>query len=83
MPYLLAGVRLAACRTLIGAVVAEFYAAIPGLGFYILYNTRTFHHNEAFVAVAVLAGAGVIFEFALAKATLRLLPWYRRDEKPE
>ncbi len=83
VPYLLAGVRLAACRTLIGAVVAEFYAAIPGLGFYILYNTRTFHHNEAFVAVAVLAGAGVIFEFALANATRRLLPWYRRDEKTE
>ena len=80
MPYLLAGMRLAAGRALIGAVVAEFYAAIPGLGFYILFNTRTFKHNEAFVAVAILAVVGVLFELALSNGTRRLLPWYRRDE---
>jgi ABC-type nitrate/sulfonate/bicarbonate transport system permease component len=80
VPYLLAGLKLAAGRALIGAVIAEFYAAIPGLGFYILYNTRTFKHSEAFVAVAMLALVGVLFEFVLSKGTLRLLPWYRRDE---
>jgi len=80
MPYLIAGLKLAAGRSLIGAVIAEFYAALPGLGFYILFNTRTFHHNEAFVAVALLAATGVFFEFALGKATRRVLPWYRRDE---
>jgi ABC-type nitrate/sulfonate/bicarbonate transport system permease component len=81
VPYLLAGLRLAAGRALIGAIVAEFFAALPGLGYFILFHTRTFRHNEAFVAVAVLALAGVLFEFALARATARLLPWYRRDEK--
>lgn len=80
VPYLLAGLRLAAGRALIGAVVAEFFAALPGIGFYILFNTRAFRHNEAFVAVAMLAVTGVLFEFVLAKATVRLLPWYRRDE---
>ncbi|HEY4774406.1 MAG TPA: ABC transporter permease [Xanthobacteraceae bacterium] len=83
VPYLLAGIRLAAGRALIGAVVAEFFAALPGIGFYILFNTRTFRHNEAFVAVAMLAVTGVLFEFALAGATRRLLPWYRRDEPTE
>jgi NitT/TauT family transport system permease protein len=71
---------LAAGRALIGAVVAEFFAALPGIGFYILFNTRSFRHNEAMVAVAMLAVTGVLFEFVLAKATARLLPWYRRDE---
>ncbi len=80
VPYLLAGLKLAAGRGLIGAVVAEFYASIPGLGFYILYNTRTFKHNEAFVAVMLLALLGVAFEVLLSKGTRRLLPWYRRDE---
>jgi ABC-type nitrate/sulfonate/bicarbonate transport system permease component len=80
VPYLLAGLKLAAGRALIGAVIAEFYAAIPGLGFYILYNTRTFKHSEAFVAVAMLAIVGVLFEFVLTRGTRRLLPWYRRDE---
>ena len=80
VPYLLAGMKLAAGRALIGAVIAEFYAAIPGLGFYILFNTRTFKHSEAFVAVAILAVVGVLFELALSNGTRRLLPWYRRDE---
>jgi ABC-type nitrate/sulfonate/bicarbonate transport system permease component len=80
VPYLLAGLKLAAGRALIGAVIAEFYAAIPGLGYYILFNTRTFKHSEAFVAVALLAVVGVLFELLLSKGTRRLLPWYRRDE---
>jgi ABC-type nitrate/sulfonate/bicarbonate transport system permease component len=79
VPYLLAGLRLAAGRALIGAIVAEFFAALPGLGYFILFHTRTFRHNEAFVAVAVLATAGVLFEFALAWATTKFLPWYRRE----
>lgn len=81
VPYLLAGLRLAAGRALIGAVVAEFFTAIPGLGYYIVFQARTFHHNEAFVAVMVLAAAGVLFEIALRQATTRFLPWYRRGER--
>jgi NitT/TauT family transport system permease protein len=80
VPYLLAGLKLAAGRALIAAVIAEFYAAIPGLGFYILFNTRTFKHSEAFVAVAMLAMVGVLFELLLTRGTKKLLPWYRRDE---
>jgi ABC-type nitrate/sulfonate/bicarbonate transport system permease component len=79
-PYLLAGLRLAAGRAVIGAIVAEFFAALPGLGYFILFNTRSFRHNEAFVAVAVLALACVLFEVGVSKATSRFLPWYRRDE---
>lgn len=81
VPYLLAGLRLAAGRALIGAVIAEFFAALPGLGYLILFQTRTFKHNEAFVAVLLLAVTGVLFEFALRQATARFLPWYRRGER--
>jgi ABC-type nitrate/sulfonate/bicarbonate transport system permease component len=78
LPYLLAGVRLAAGRALIGAVVAEFFVSIPGLGFYILYNSRTFKHNEAFVAVLVLIAAGVSVEAFMNALIRRYLPWSRR-----
>jgi ABC-type nitrate/sulfonate/bicarbonate transport system permease component len=78
VPYILAGLRLASGRALIGAVVAEFFVSIPGLGFFILFEARRFHHNEAFVGVALLALAGVLFEIALRKATAKWLPWYRR-----
>jgi len=81
MPYLLAGFRLAAGRALIGAVVAEFFISVGGLGYYILYNSRSYHHNEAFVGVLLLAAFGVGFELLVAWATRQFMPWYRRDEK--
>lgn len=78
LPYLFAGVRLAAGRALVGAVVAEFFISIPGLGYYILFNSRTFKHNEAFVAVIVLVAAGVGFEVLVRRLAQRYLPWARR-----
>jgi ABC-type nitrate/sulfonate/bicarbonate transport system permease component len=79
LPYLLAGVRLAAGRALVAAVVAEFFISIPGLGYYLLYNSRTFKHNEAFVAVIMLVAVGVGFEALINWLTKRYLPWSRRD----
>lgn len=78
LPYLLAGLRLAAGRALVGAVVAEFFVSIPGLGYLILYDSRSFKHNEAFVAVIVLVAAGVGFEASMKWLTRRYLPWSRR-----
>jgi NitT/TauT family transport system permease protein len=83
VPYLLAGVRLAAGRALIGAVVAEFFLSVGGLGYFILYNSRTYHHDVAFVGVLLLAGFGVGFELLVNWCTRRFLPWYRRDEKAD
>jgi len=83
LPYLLAGARLGAARALIGAVLAEFFISVPGLGTYILFNSRSFRHNQAIVAVLVLAGCGVGFDALVNWATRRYLPWYRRDEKPQ
>ena len=80
-PYILAGVRLAAGRALIGAVVAEFFLSIGGVGYYILYNSRSYHHNEAFVGVLLLAGFGVGFELLVNWSIRRFMPWYRRGDK--
>jgi ABC-type nitrate/sulfonate/bicarbonate transport system permease component len=82
-PYFLAGLRLAAGRALIGAVVAEFFTAIGGLGYYILYQSRTYHHDEAFVGVLLLAAFGVAFEVMVNGSTRRFLPWYRREDRGE
>src|SRR5487761_2344881 len=79
LPYLIAGVRLGAGRALVGAVVAEFFVSIPGLGYYILYHSRTFRHNEAFVGVIVLVAAGVAFDALTRWLTRRYLPWHRRQ----
>jgi NitT/TauT family transport system permease protein len=80
LPYLLAGFRLAAGRALIGAVVAEFFISVGGIGHYILYNSRAYRHDDAFVGVLLLAAFGVGFEVLVGWITRRYMPWYRRDE---
>src|SRR5262249_7654384 len=71
-PYLLAGFRLAAGRALIGAVVAEFFTGIGGLGYFILYQSRIYPHNEAFVGVLLLAAFGIGIDGVVQKRPLRI-----------
>ena len=79
LPYLLAGLRLAAGRALVAAVVAEYLLGnIGGLGYYIVFNSRSFHQNDATVGVLMLALIGVLLNLSLDAATRRFLPWYRR-----
>ena len=81
LPYLIAGIRLAVGRALVGAVVAEFIISVDGLGFYILFQSRTFHHNEALVAVLLLAGFAVVVDAAIDWIVRSRLRWYRAGEK--
>ncbi len=81
IPYLLAGFRLAAGRAIVAAVVAEYLISIPGLGFYILVNARTFRHNEAFVAVIALALVGILTLLLARWAAGALAPWYDADRE--
>ena len=46
LPYLLGGIDLAIGRALVGAVVAEFIASLNGLGYYILFNVRSFQEDR-------------------------------------
>lgn len=77
LPYLLAGFRLAMGRVLVGAVVVEYMISIDGLGRYIQRNARSFDHNEAFVAVIVLAVIGVASVVGVRRLTRRYCPWYK------
>ena len=80
LPYLLAGFRLAVGRVLVGATVAEYVVSLKGLGYYIVYDGRTFHQPQMMVAVLFLALLGVLINGAADFATRRFLPWYRRSE---
>jgi ABC-type nitrate/sulfonate/bicarbonate transport system permease component len=79
LPYLLAGLRLAAGRALVAAVVAEYLLGIKGLGFFIKYDASSFHENQAMVAVLMLAVIGIAINSGIDYATKRFLPWYRRE----
>lgn len=80
VPYMIAGVRLAAGRALVGAVLAEIFASIDGLGMFILSNARGLQQNEAVVGVLMLAAFGIAFDALTNRVLRRWFPWYRRDE---
>lgn len=67
MPYVVAGLRLAVARALVGVVVAELFGARAGLGFLILTSAQNFDTPALFVGVIIFAVAGV--------ASVGLLNW--------
>jgi ABC-type nitrate/sulfonate/bicarbonate transport system permease component len=83
LPYIIAGARLAAGRALIGTVLAEIYASVPGMGMYILANARGLKQNEAVVGVLLMCALGLLFEGLMNWILRRWFPWYRRDERQD
>lgn len=77
LPYVLGGIDLAIGRALVGAVVAEFIASLNGLGYYILFNVRSFRENDAMVALAVLIMFALAVRGLVGLFVRRGLPWYR------
>jgi ABC-type nitrate/sulfonate/bicarbonate transport system permease component len=78
IPYLIAGLQLAIARALVTAVAVEFLAGVPGLGYSILQQTRSFQQNQAFVGVILLTAFVVGTRAVLTLARRRFLPWYGR-----
>jgi ABC-type nitrate/sulfonate/bicarbonate transport system permease component len=58
-------------------VVAEFIAGLNGIGYYILFNVRSFHQDAAVVAVGVLIAFALVLRGLVNLAVRRGLPWYR------
>ncbi|MBT4719804.1 MAG: ABC transporter permease subunit [Rhodospirillaceae bacterium] len=83
LPYLIAGIRLAAGRALVGAVIAEFFVSLEGVGMYVLAHARSFKHNEAVVGVLALVAFGLLFELTINWVMRRYFPWYRREGRGE
>lgn len=78
IPYLIAGLQLAVARAIVTAVAVEFLAGVPGLGYSILQQTRSFQQNEAFVGVIALTLFVVGTRGLLTLSRQRFLPWYGR-----
>ena len=79
LPYLVAGIRLAAGRARVGAVIAEFFVSLEGVGMYVLAHARSYKHNEAVVGVLALVAFGLLFEVTINWMMRRYFPWYRRE----
>ncbi len=75
VPYIIAGVRLAIGRGLIGMIIAEFYTTISGLGFMITKYANNFEMDKTFVPVIVLMFLGVSLTSLLKWFGHRIAPW--------
>jgi len=74
-PFILAGVRLAIGRGLVGMVVAEFYTSINGLGYMIVQYANTFKTDRLFVPIVILMIMGVTLTSLLRRLERRVAPW--------
>ena len=75
VPYIIAGIRLAIGRGLIGMIIAEFYTTISGLGFMITRYANVFEMDKTFVPVIVLMVLGVSLTSVLKWVGRRVAPW--------
>ena len=75
LPFIMAGVRLAIGRALIGIITAEMFAAVTGLGSLLIRYSSALATDKFFVPVIFLSLLGVILNGAVEKLQKRLAPW--------
>ena len=79
VPFIMAGLRLAVGRALIGVVVADFLTSISGLGYMIVKYQNSFQTAKLFVPIIVLMFLGIVLMEAVKQLQLRLAPWTNQD----
>ncbi len=75
VPFIMAGLRLAIGRALIGMVVAEFFTALSGLGAIIVTSANFFRTDKLFVPILVLAILGVGLTELIGWLERKVAPW--------
>ena len=75
-PAIIAGLRLAVGRAVIGVVVAEWFGAEAGLGYMVYFYAQRFLPGPVFVGIVVLVVFGILSFMALEKVQWWLSPWY-------
>lgn len=74
LPYIMAGIRLAVGRAVVGMVIAEFFTTISGLGAIIINSANNFDTATMFVPIIVL--------MVLAVGLNSVIGWFERVIAP-
>jgi NitT/TauT family transport system permease protein len=77
IPFVVAGIRLAVGRGIVGVVVGELFGAQAGLGYLIFVSGQTFDVASLFVGVLLLAFAGVGLTALVHWVEGRVAKWHR------
>lgn len=79
LPYIFAGLNMAATFSVVGAVVGEFVGAQAGLGVLILQNEAQADTAGSFAVMVVLSVIGIALTAALRRVQQRVLHWMPAD----
>lgn len=81
LPFMVAGVRLAIGRGLVGMVIADLYTAVSGIGYLIVRYAQNIQIDRLFVPIVVLSLMGVTLVQGLRWLEARVAPWQHvRDD---
>lgn len=75
LPFIIAGIRLAVGRGLIGMVLADLYTAISGIGYLIVRSASTYQVDRMFVPIVTLGLLGVFMTTLVSFLERRAVPW--------
>lgn len=75
LPFIIAGLRLAVGRALIGVVVGELVASTAGIGHMMSIAGATFQTDKVFVGIILLAVTGVSLTELLKRIERRVARW--------
>jgi ABC-type nitrate/sulfonate/bicarbonate transport system permease component len=81
LPFIIAGLRLAVGRGLIGMVLADLYTAISGIGYLIVRSASTYRVDRMFVPIVTLGLLGVVMTALVSYLERRLVPWVAAANK--
>jgi ABC-type nitrate/sulfonate/bicarbonate transport system permease component len=74
-PFILTALRLGTTRALVGVVVAEFFAANRGLGFFINFSGTTLRTDRVMLGVIILGLLGVVMGEGVRRIEKRFERW--------
>ena len=75
LPYIMAGIRLAVGRAVVGMVIAEFLTTINGLGDIIITSANNFETDKMFVPIIVLMVLAVGLNALIGWLERVIAPW--------
>jgi NitT/TauT family transport system permease protein len=76
LPQMFAGLKIAICLSVVGAIVGEFVGSDSGLGYLLLTSTGSLDGSLIWSALFILIAIGIILFAIVAKIERLMIPWH-------
>ena len=81
LPFIVAGLRLALGRALVGMLVSDLYVSVSGIGYLIMRAQQQMRIDQVFVGILPLSVLGVVLVQGLRYLEDRVAPWQRHGHE--